>query len=266
MKTLRMFFVALLFGACAGNTFAQGTVVRFAIGEWSPYTSSSLPGQGMAAEIVTAACATVGLTAVYDFFPWKRAEANVAAGTHFGTFPYKELKERQSGYRFSGTLFSSRFGILMRKSSNRTAGFRYAGIEDLRSYSVGIVTGTDAIRIPLENVGVKVEAVASSDQNLKKLLAGRIDFYIDDKAVIHQELQKNFSPQTLHEVAFVETGFGERNDFKIMVSMRYPNSAALVERINDGLARIRDSGELERIMTKYGLSVVEADQRVRVAP
>lgn len=266
MKTLRLFLFALLLGACAGSAFAQGVTVRFAIGEWSPYTGKSLPGQGMAVEIVTAACKAVGLTAAYDFFPWKRAESNVAEGSHFGTFPYKELKERQSGYLFSGTLFSSRFGILMRKSNSRTAGFRYSGVDDLRTYSVGIVTGTDAIRIPLENVGVKVEAVASPDQNLKKLLAGRIDFYIDDKAVIHQELQRNFSAQALDEVAFVETGFGERNDFKIMVSMRYPNSTALVARINDGLAMIRDSGELDKIMTKYGLSVVEADQRARVSP
>ncbi len=235
------------------NVFAEEINVKFATGEWAPYTGEKIAEHGMASEIVTAACKAVGLEAEYEFFPWKRAESVVAGGTHFGTFPYKELQEREGNFLFSETLFSSSFGIAMYKQNKGVSGFKYRTMDDLKNYTVGIVTGTDAIRLPLEKMGGKVEEVPGTEQNLKKLAAGRIDFYIDDKAVIYQALQQGYTPEQKAEFLFSEKDFGERNDFKIMISLKYPNSKEIMAKINEGLHKIKESGEQKSILAKYGL-------------
>jgi len=232
---------------------AEETKVKFSIGEWEPYTGEKIDNNGMAAEIVTAACKAVGLQAEFDFSPWKRAENSVLTGTSFGTFPYKEIQERTADYLFSNTLFSSSFGILTHKKNAKTSNFKFTGAEDFKPFTVGIVAGTDAIKNPLVKIGAKVEEVPTGNQNLKKLEVGRIDFYIDDKAVIFQSLKKNYNAEQMSEFPFLESNFGDVNDFKVMISKKYPESQALLEKFNEGLKTIIDSGEHKTILAKYGL-------------
>lgn len=252
IKTIALFFITLttLF---VGTVSAEETAVKFATGEWPPYTGAQIAGNGMATEIVKAACTAAGLKADFDFLPWKRAESVVAAGTYLGTFPYKETPERQGVYFFSEPLFSSSFGILMSKKNPKTDTFKYSQIDDLKNSSVGIVTGTDAIKLPLEKIGVRVEEVPASEQNIKKLEAGRIDFYIDDKAVIFQALKNTYTTNQMAEFVFLENGFGEKNDFRIMISQKYPRSKELMGKINAGINTIKESGEHKKILGKYGL-------------
>ncbi len=235
------------------DLFAEEARITFATGEWAPYTGEKIADYGMAAEIVTAACKAVGLHAEYEFFPWKRAERGVSLGTHLGTFPYRELPEREGQFLFSKTLFSSSFAIVMHKKNVNSNMFKYSSIDDFKSYTVGIVTGTDAVRLPLVRMGVRVEEVPGAAQNLRKLAAGRIDFYIDDKAVIHQALKQSFSAEQIAEFAFSENDFGVKNDFKIMISLKYPNSRETLAKIDEGLNRIAETGEYNNILAKYGL-------------
>lgn len=242
--------VSLLY---VGNLLAEETKIKFSIGEWEPYTGEKIENFGMATEIVTAAIKTVGLQGEYSFFPWKRAEYNVLRGTSFGTFPYKEIQARSTDYMFSNKLFSSSFGILTHKKNVKPSDLNLENVADLKGYRVGIVTGTDAIRIPLSEIGVAVEEAPTGVQNLKKLEVGRIDFYIDDKAVIFQAMKKNYNVGTIADFHFLKNDFGEKNDFKIMISKKHPESQALLDKINDGLTRIAESGELKSILAKYGL-------------
>jgi polar amino acid transport system substrate-binding protein len=236
-----------------GNVSAEDTKGKFVIGEWEPYTGEKMDNYGMAAEIVTAACKAAGIVGEYEFAPWKRAENNVLTGISFGTFPYKEIEERKANYKFSNTLFSSSFAILIHKKNPKTSNFKFAKAEDLKNYTVGIVAGTDAIKIPLEKAGIKVEEVLTGDQNLKKLAAGRIDFYIDDKMVIFQALKKNYKADQSADFEFLQSDFGEKNDFKVMISQKYPESNILLDKLNDGIKKIADSGEQKAILAKYGL-------------
>ncbi len=245
--------LCVLFISFVGNTFAEETKVKFAIGEWEPYTGKDMDRSGMAAEIVRAACNATGLQATFEFLPWKRAENQVMTGNYFGTFPYKEMVERMADYKFSTTLFTSSFGVLIHKNNARTKDFQFQKPEDLLSYTIGIVTGTDAIRTPLEEIGVQVEDVPTSSQNIKKLEVGRIDFYIDDKAVILQALRRIYNAEQMAGFVFLEGDFGDKNDFKIMISKKYPQNEVLLEKINEGINKIIESGEHKAILTEYGL-------------
>lgn len=227
--------------------------LNFAIGDWQPYTGENMAGHGMAAEIVTAACRASSLSPAYSFFPWKRAVEKVTSAEFFGTFPYKEIPERIDNYVFSDTLFSTAFGILVSVKNTKTEGFEYHSPTDFKGYKVGIVSGTDSIKIPLAKHGVTIQEIPTAKQNLKKLARNRIDFYIGDKAVISEAMKADFSAEERKEFAYLKTDFGEKNDWKIMISKQYPNHQAMIEKLNQGLAEIKASGMQKKILEKYGL-------------
>lgn len=54
-------------------------------------------------------------------------------------------------------------------------------------------------------------------------------------------------------MCFSKGDFGDKNDFKIMISKKYPQNDVLLEKINDGINKIIESREHKAILTKYGL-------------
>jgi len=225
--------------------------IPFAIGEWEPYTGARMSQDGLATEIVTAACNAVELHCVFEFYPWKRAESLVENGSSFGTFPYQEMPGRFGRFQFSDKLFSSSFAILTHSTNTNTALFTYRNKESLKGHKIGIIAGTDAIKAPLGKLGITVEEVPTAYQNLKKLQSHRIDFYIDDRAVIIQALRTHFTGNQLAEFMLLDDSFGGSNDFKIMASKAYPKNQEILEKINAGLKTIRNNGTLDRLSGKY---------------
>lgn len=249
-KTLIIF---LLLGLFSVKSWAATPNLPFSIGEWPPYTGISLPGGGIAAEIVTALSKAAGLGVEYSFVPWKRAEMHVRSGLAFATFPYQEIPERQAEYLFSSTLFSTHFSIAAHRKRMATTAFQYSRPEDLRGYRVGIIAGTDAIKLILQKSGALVEEVDSARQNLGKLDLGRIDFYIDDSAVLKYAIAANYPGETPSRFTILKTPFGGRKDWKIMVSRQYPDAKQYLERLNAGLVIIRNCGELQDILANRSL-------------
>ena len=208
MKKLLVLCAIVFSFYIAISVSAAEVEVKFSIGEWEPYTGRKIENYGMASAIVAAACEAANIKPIFEFMPWKRGEQTVMDGGNFATFPYKEIEERKSNYMFSATLFSSNFAMLTHYKNSKLSQFSYQKPKDLQPYSIGIVAGTDAIKFPLEKVGVQVEEVPTAEQNLKKLETGRIDFYIDDKAVIYQALKKSYGPEQMADFVFLKEYFG----------------------------------------------------------
>jgi polar amino acid transport system substrate-binding protein len=229
--------------------------VKFAIGEWEPYTGQKMEAYGMVSEVVAAACAAGGLVAAFEFFPWKRAEAGVEGGTYFATFPYQETLERDPVYYFSEFLCRSSNGILLHKSNAKTAHFTYSSPDDLNGFNIGTLAGSDAINLPLRHSRASVEEVQTVEQNLKKLEAYRLDAVIDDRPVLFLATKKycGTDAEKLSQFYFSEKGFGSTTEYKLMVSRKYPNSRELLVKFNTGLKLIKASGEYQKILKKYGL-------------
>lgn len=80
---------------------AEGPVVPLVTGEWPPYVSQALPGQGPITEVVVTALAAVGCRASVQFAPWKRCEWMLAEGKAFGAFPYVRNAAREKTFAFS---------------------------------------------------------------------------------------------------------------------------------------------------------------------
>ena len=246
--------ITVAFASLIWSGFIAAGSVKFAIGEWEPYTGHKMEGYGMVTEIVTAACTAGGLKAEYEFFPWRRAEWCVEAGTHFATFPYQGTNERAAKYYFSETLCKSSNGILLHKGNPRTANFVYCKPEDLKGLTIGIIAGADAVKLPLQKMEINAVEVQTVDQNIRKLESDRIDCLIEDRPVIYQALKNVFGSDTgkLDQFQFMEKGFGDATEYKLLVSMKYPDARELLEKFNAGLKKIKASGEYQKILKRHG--------------
>ena len=254
-KCLSPFLAGLLGLGLAAAEAAGPDKVRFAIGEWAPYTGEKLEAHGMAAELVSAACEAAGMKAEFEFTPWKRAEANVEQGVCFATFPYQDTREREARYDFSDSLFRSWNRLLYHTANARTAGFVLHRAEDLKGFKVGTLLGSDAINVPLRRAGATVEEVESIEQNLVKLAMDRLDFVADDQLVLLNAVRSTygFDPGKENLFDFNEMRIGAGTDYHLMVSRRYPQAKELLSRFNAGLKKLVDSGQYEKILKKYGL-------------
>ncbi len=222
--------------------------IPFAVGEWPPYTGSRLENGGMATELVAAAARAADMQAIISFVPWRRAEATVAAGRSFATFPYQITGEREERYLFSDIIFTSNFIVAYRTGALPERGSGYRRPEDFQGLLVGVVAGTDAVTQPLARAGVTVIEVQDPMQLVKMLEAGRLDFAIDDELVFARALTE----AAARGISTLPEPFGNRCEFRLMVSREYPGAEALLERFNRGLSAIRGSGEAAAIAGKYG--------------
>jgi polar amino acid transport system substrate-binding protein len=254
LRPLATLALAGLLGLSLGAAAAPDKV-KFAIGEWAPYTGAQLEEYGMAAELVGAACAAAGLKAEFEFAPWKRAESSVEMGACFATFPYQDTREREARYEFSDSLFRSNNRLLYHTGNARTAGFVLHRPEDLKGFKVGTLLGADALNGPLRRTGATVEEVESVEQNLVKLAMDRIDFVADDQLVLLGAVRTayGFDPGRNTLFDFNEIRMDSGTDYHLMVSRKYPHAKELLERFNAGLKKLVASGQYGKILKKYGL-------------
>jgi len=238
---VKMPSVSLYFLFFAIRLTAQ--TLPFSIGDWPPYTGEDLPNRGIATEIVEAAARSAGFEPTFSSLPWRRAEAGVESGHFFATFPFIATAQRSTEYLFSSVIFTSRF-VIARRALTETPGEEEMRIEGFPDASVGVVAGTDAVILPLREAGARVTEVQTTDQLVRLLVTGRIDFAVDDELT----LQFAIARAGVADKTFISGFFGESREFRVMASRAYPDAEGILVRFEEGLARIREEGTLGTIL------------------
>lgn len=124
--------LALLCLICSSASWAiqENKTVRFAIGDWEPYTSrQDNPEFKVAETIVRAAFANQGYQVELDYFPWSRAYKYAESGAYDGSFPWMMTPERQTIFLYSKPFFTQHIVFFYHKSSQ----FDWHSVEDLKS-------------------------------------------------------------------------------------------------------------------------------------
>lgn len=241
---LLFFCPVSLQSACAG-----GPVVPLVTGEWPPYVSQELPGQGPITEIVVAALAAVGCRASVQFAPWKRCEWMLAEGKAFGAFPYVRNVAREKTFAFSQPFIrlEDRFFYL----KGRLPGFDYKGSESLRSLLIGGAIGYHYEQ-PLREAGLRVDWASDIRASFRQLIAGRVDVVIEERWVGQTIVSELLGDQACM-VGMTRDHFSLTEN-SLMVSRAYPDSARLLLRFNQGLEKIRADGTYARILQRHGIA------------
>ena len=176
--------VLLMSGLLLPAYGADRAVLRLASLEWPPYTSQSLPEDGMASAMISAVLQRVGQRARFDYFPWKRA---VLAGSddpqYAGYMPTWRTPEREAHCYFSTPIARTSTVLAYLKGEPHP----FNTLADLAGMRVGVVAGYAYgggfdTRVARGQFGV--EEGLSDEENLRKLLVGRMRVVLIEKQVL----------------------------------------------------------------------------------
>lgn len=209
---------------------------------------------GYVIELTRAAFAHHGYHVDYQVIPYARAIEATRRG-EFDAVAAVALEDMPD-FIFSHVVGLSPTVLATRKGS----GFVWRGPESLEPLRLGAVIG-------IESWGSEVSGYIAANRdnpnrvdftggdepytiNVRKLLAGRVDVIADSGPVLTYRLARLGVADAVeihpvpNEVQPLMMGFSPAN----------ARSNELVRLFNDGLARIRSSGELARILASYGMA------------
>ena len=242
--------MVLLFSLAVPVVQAETVTIR--ADEWFPMNGE--PGSeqpGYMIELAQVILGESGHTVDYQVMPWKRALQSVREGENdcvVGAY-----KEDAPDFLFPQEHWGFDRQFFWKKKGND---WTYNGLESLSGPTLGLIGGyaygDEFDAYAKENEGSKVQFIHGNnalENNIKKLLAGRIDLTVESEAVMSAKLK-----EMGHAGELVNAGqLGEASEMYIACTPAKPFSQEIVKLVDAGTAKLRADGRLAEIMQKYGL-------------
>ncbi|QJQ22723.1 amino acid ABC transporter substrate-binding protein [Pseudomonas sp. SK] len=220
--------------------------LRLVADNWPPFTDAGMPGGGLATSIVTTALTRAGYTSEFEEVPWARALLGIGEGRYDVLINawYNDSRERIG--QFSSAYLNNRIRLLQRKGE----AFRHERQSDLYPYSIAVVRGY-AYSPEFDNdAQLRKVPVRNFSSAVRMLAAGRVDLAVEEEYVARYNLQRE--PQAVRDaVMLVEPPLGE-NTLHILVSLKHPEHARIVERFERAITAMKADGSYARLLRQYG--------------
>ncbi len=252
---VRRALLCLLWLVLACPAALAGQVLHITNGEWAPYMGARLPHFGVASRIVSAAFALQGSTVVYGFFPWQRALMLANTPEWQGGALWLRNAERERDFYYSDPVIDSDYTLFYLKDKP----LAWQSVADLRPYRIGITNGYyygPEFMAALDAGQLKVQSVPTDLQNLRKLLAGRIDVVPLDRVVGLTLTQQAFSAQEAARIR-VDDKVLYSQPLYLIAPKSQPGSRAMLDEFNLGLHKLKASGQIERFLGEAQRSAAE---------
>ncbi|MGO2372574.1 transporter substrate-binding domain-containing protein [Pseudoalteromonas sp. KG3] len=153
--------------------------IAISAGEWPPFLSESLPYQGVAAHLIKDIFNEAGIQVHFTFLPWGRAYHDTYNGKYAATAVWMHSKERVNNYNYSDALLSEKFVFFYKKDNH----FEWHNFNDLRGLIIGgglsYSYGPKFDKAVAEGI-FDLSQVSSTEQNFRRLSAGRIDAFAEE--------------------------------------------------------------------------------------
>ncbi|AKP72862.1 Bacterial extracellular solute-binding protein, family 3 [Piscirickettsia salmonis] len=218
------------------SSFAKLEKVTLTTGEWQPFVSQTLAENGIAAKIVTAAFAAVGIRVKYQWLPWKRAYNSALEGKTDGSFPWSKVTQREKNFHYSRPLIISKTVFYHLKSKP----FTWNHYSDLRGHIIGGSLGYsygNAFEAAMSKKHFKYQISKTNTLNLKKLLKGRIDIFPCSIEVC-DTLIKQLGPEAKAKLTYYKEKPLETTSYYLIVPKKLSNHTKIINKFNEGLKLI----------------------------
>ncbi len=233
---------------------ARADEITLAADAWCPYNCA--PGSerpGYMVEIATRAFAQAGHKLSYKTMPWARALAEADAGKITGVFGASP--EEAPGLLYPKQPLAQSRNVLAVRAGDS---FVWTSPKSLESLALGVMLDytygpllDPYIKSNLKNTN-RIQVLGGDEPlkgNLRKLLAGRIGATIDDVNVLTYELTSEKQTDAVRIVDIADTA----NPLYIGLSSKLPQAAAYGKLLDETVVALRASGELAKILARYGL-------------
>lgn len=254
MKTHRIYHTLLAFCACIALTtsphsaFGQSTIT-LTNGEWPPITSNQLDDGGFFSHISKAAFALEGIDVDYRYMPWKRAMETAKHGKYQGSIAWRKTPKWEKDFLYSDPVFSIQTVFFFNKATR----INWNDLYDLGHLKFGGTRGflyLDLLEPVIKRAGGKLEIANADLTNMKKLAERRIDIFPCALSVGHFLMNNHL---TASERASIRVGTKSILDGElyVLISREVSNGQDIIDRFNRGLAKLRASGEYNRIIQSW---------------
>ncbi len=225
------------------SSFTEAETVRIAGEEWSPFSSKSLPNQGLMNHIISDAFAVHGVEVEFGYFPTKRSLELVKQGEWDASGGWSPIEDRANDYYFTNPIFEETIVLFHRKDLE----FDWNQIEDLKKWRIG-ATGSlyygEAFKIAEASGDYTISRVPEDLINMRKLLHGRIDLFPFTLEAGIQSLQDSFTKEQREQITYHKKPI-LKGPLVLLVSKKIDNAEEIVEWFNSGIEIIRESGNYD---------------------
>jgi len=147
-------------------------ITRALVGEASD--NGGTWGGGEATEFVKLLMDHSGLNYSLNFMPWRRAYHNAKVSENVLIFPLARTLSREQDFHWIGQLIPIRYFLFQLADRDD---LQLDNLEEAKRYDIGVVNFHAHHELLIEQGFTKLQPVNSSEQNIKKLLLGRVDFF-----------------------------------------------------------------------------------------
>ena len=156
---------------------------------------------GAGVEVVNEIRTSLRVDVPIDVMPWKRAFLKATKTKNVGLFSLVRSPQREKLFKWVGPIATKRYAFYGLKNKL----FDISQIADVVEYSVGVQTGSRLESYLQEHKVENVQAVTSPEQNMAKLLIGRIDlWYTSYATLIAYAKAASEEPESFQEVFVTE--------------------------------------------------------------
>lgn len=214
---------------------------------YPPFADPAHPKQGIALQIIRAAYATQGYTVEMSFLPWARALDAVKNGEYDILLNAWWTQERTTFLLYSAPYLKNEIKFIKRKGDP----FEYHGLGSLTGKTVGIVRGYGYGDAFLNATNFARPEVSEIQQNLQKLVRGRIDLTLEDEIVARWVI-KHDATNLQQQLEFTQNALSIQQ-LHVTSGLKNPRHKAIIAAFNKGLATITANGTLDKILRENGL-------------
>ena len=255
IKFKAAFLVLLLTATTAAGAFADQPISRLKFvtdDNFMPFAFVE-NGQikGIDCDIVMEMGQRMGISISIELVPWKRLLLMTRTGACDGGFSLFKTKEREEFgiFAFPVPLHQSTYCIFVKSGEE----FPFRGIWDLYGKRVGKDRGfaiSDDFDDAISRNKFQVEEVESVKNNIKKLMAGRIDCFVGNyyTTIYYMKKLELFG----RIIRLLRPATEERNCYLVLSKNGpLPNKNRLLENINRTLIQMKTDGTIQKIFDKY---------------
>ncbi|GAB1410007.1 basic amino acid ABC transporter substrate-binding protein [Desulfovibrionales bacterium] len=197
---------------------------------------------GFGPEIVMAIGKAAGFTPVLKNTAWDGIFAGLASGKFDAICSSVSItEERKNGMDFTDPYFDVKQGVVVSKD------FAFTSMDDLTGKTVASQLGTTGYFAAKKIKGVNAKSYDEIGLAFEDLYNGRVDAVIADDAVASDYALQN--KQYSQKLALVHFITPETPEY-LGIAIKKGNNE-LRERINEGLKKIKESGEYDTIYAKW---------------
>ena len=225
---------------------AQSTQVQIVTGDYPPFSSEELPGQGLISELVTASFREQGVNAELRFMPWQRGFVETRNALHVATFPYVKNDERTRDFWYSAPLYPDYVRLFVRSDTVTPV--------DWADKAICVPQGYNMARVGpfIEERQARLERPPDMLNCFQMLQRGRVF------AVWSSENVADYTTRGMRRDGFryksVAAGVEYAVDLHLIISRQLPLAQLWLERFNNGFAKIQKNGVYAQIIARHALA------------